>query len=294
MPPSDVISIIIVNFNGLQYTRQCLETIFQYHAQQNIEVIVVDNNSSDKSQSELTRLFPQITLISLPENRGFGAANNIGAQKAKGDLFFFVNNDTLFNNEAIESLGAILSSQHQYGMIGPKLLNGDRSFQRSFGKFPTLKTEFLTKNGAESYPEPSIEEMASSQPIEKDWITGAAIMIKRELFEMIGGFDEHYFMYFEDIDLCKTLNERGYKTYYLSSVTMIHLGGKSYGKKNERVLFEYRRSQLRYYDKHNSILQRIMVRAYILFKFFPKIFLSTEHKNSIKILTLIFSSHNNN
>lgn len=288
MKESFLTSVIIVNYNGFHYSRQCIESLYQYHHSNTYEVIVVDNNSSDGTQTELPKLFPEIKFISLSENIGFGAANNIGAKNATGTNLYFLNNDTLFKSESIETLSAILSSQKSYGIVGPKLLNVDNSFQLSFGDFPSILTEFTVKHKLTDYSIPLQEKMNSNLPAAKDWVTGAAIMIKKEIFDAIGGFDEQYFMYFEDIDLCKTVNAKGYSILYAPSVNMIHFGGKSYKKNNEKILYEYRRSQLWYYDKHNSLIQRMFVRIYLVIKFFPKLFSKVESKNSSKILKLIY------
>ncbi len=280
-------SIIIVNYNGLRYTQQCLESLFLFHAPDTIEVIVVDNNSSDGSQKELPRLFPAIDLIPLPENRGFGAANNIGAKKAKGEYLFFVNNDTIFKEETVDALRRMFFIQSEFGIVGPKLLNEDGTFQRSFGDFPSIRNELAEKRMARNY---SAQETTSEQPLRKDWVTGAAFMVKRGLFETVRGFDDVFFMYFEDIDLCRTLAERGIWSLYVPTVTMIHLGGKSYGAKDRRIALEYRRSQLRYYDKHNSRVQRFMVRSYIIIKYFPRIFEQGGINQVKDLVKMVFSS----
>lgn len=284
-------SVIIVNYNGLHFTRQCIESLYQYHLSNTIEVIVVDNNSSDGSQTELPKLFPQTTFILLQENKGFGPANNIGAKIANGTNLYFLNNDTLFKSESIETLSAILSTQKKYGVVGPKLLNEDNSFQLSFGEYPSIYSEFSAKHNLIDYSLQFKEEMDFELPVEKEWVTGAALMIKKEIFENIGGFDEHYFMYFEDIDLCKSVNALGYTILYVPSVKLIHYGGKSYKRNNDKIVFEYRRSQLRYYDKYNSSFQRMFVRMYIVLKFFPKLFSKTEGKNSLNIVKLTYFIH---
>lgn len=285
------VSIVIVNYNGLRYTRRCIESLFRFHNPDSVEIIVIDNNSSDGSQIELPNLFPSIKFISLSENRGFGAANNAGAKIAKGDILFFVNNDTLFIDESLGKLSKILSSHNDYGIVGPKLLNEDRSFQLSFGKFPTLGNEHEAKRISNDFLLQSKEEVSSNDPIKKDWVTGAALMIKQELFEAVGGFDEQYFMYFEDIDLCRRANAKGYESLYISSIHLIHFGGRSYVSKDEHIVFEYRRSQLRYYDKHNSFVQRFIVRMYIIIKFLPKFIFRTEKTLAINILKLVFSTY---
>ncbi|MFA6468392.1 MAG: glycosyltransferase family 2 protein [Bacteroidota bacterium] len=284
------VSIIIVNFNGLRYTRHCLESFFRYHGAKSIEVIVIDNNSTDGSQQELPRLFPSIQFIPLDKNVGFGGANNIGARHSTGRMLYFINNDTIFINESISELVKILSSHNKYGIVAPQLLNEDRSFQQSFGQFPTIQTEFETKHIAENYSLQLDVDSPISIPIQMDWVSGAALMIKREVFEEIGGFDEQYFMYFEDVDLCRAATKRGFLIYYLPSSTLIHLGGKSYSDRDERITVEYRRSQLRFYDKHNSIVQRILLRGYILLKFRAGLFHPKIHTAARKILAIAFRS----
>ena len=288
---ASVISIVIVNYNGLQYTKKCIESLFRFHISELLEVIVVDNNSSDGSQTELPKLFPSIIFLSLYENRGFGAANNAGAKKAKGEFLFFVNNDTLFLEETITGLKNILLSQTKCGIVSPKSLNEDRTFQLSFGEFPSIRSEFGAMKMAKDSSLQAKEEVVSKRPIKKDWTTGAAIMIKRKLFESVGGFDELFFMYFEDIDLCKAVNKKGYDVFYIPTISLIHFGGKSYEKNNSRILFEYRHSQLRYYDKHNSLFQRITLRVYLILKLLPIMLKKTDRMLSASILKLVFSRH---
>lgn len=282
-------SVIIVNYNGLKYTRQCLESFFQYHSISDCEVIVVDNNSSDGSQDQLPRLFPSIQFIPLPENYGYGRANNIGANSATGDILFFVNNDTIFIREILHEMESIFHAESSIGIAGPKLLNNDRSFQISFGEFPAIQSEHAAKQlsamaAVESYAP------VSDNPLIKDWITGAALAIRREVFEKIKGFDERYFMYFEDIDLCKRVHAIRYRSVVAGSLELIHLGGKSYTKNDQGINYEYRRSQLRYYDKYNSLFQRIAVRVYLFGKFVPKIFIPSERIRALKTLALLFSN----
>jgi GT2 family glycosyltransferase len=287
-----IVSIIIVNYNGLRFTRQCLESLFRYHSTDAVEVIVVDNNSKDGSQTELSEIFPSIKMIKLSENKGFGAANNAGAKRAKGDFLFFVNNDTIFLEETANKLKKILLAKKDWGIISPKLLNEDRTFQLSFGKFPSILNEFRTRKMTYEYSLQSKEDILSEKPVEKDWVTGAALMIKKDLFNSINGFDDQFFMYFEDIDLCRTVKKKGFHSLYIPTIRMVHFGGKSYVKKNNTILYEYRRSQLRYYDKYHSFAQRIMVRLYIILKFLPKVFSRTDNTVALNIIKLVFTTYN--
>ena len=283
------VSVIIVNYNGLHYTQQCLKSFYRFHETTSVEVIVVDNNSSDGSQSILPKEFPEIVFIPLPVNRGFGSANNAGAKKAQGELLFFVNNDTLFIEECISRLERIFWSKNEYGIVGPRLLNEDSSIQRSYGRYPSIKNEYNEKNllnhdGLES-KQAKLSENISIQ----DWVTGAAFLMKHTLFEDIGGFDENYFMYFEDIDLCKTIESKGLFSVYVPEVKIIHLGGRSYGNRDGIVLYEYRRSQLRYYRKHNSFLQSGAIRLYLILKYIPKVFRTSMREVAVKVLRLSIS-----
>lgn len=282
-------SIIIVNYNGGTYTRQCLVSLFQYHSENDIEVIVVDNNSTDGSSAELPKEFPEITFIALPENRGFGPANNIGAGAATGEILFFVNNDTIFTSNILDPLVRLISRDGGIGIAAPKLLNEDGSFQLSFGKYPTIAAERKAKRAGRNPLNDNEMDAFSSEPVRRDWVTGAALIISREIFLNAGGFDERYFMYFEDIDLCKRVSNKGYSIQYYPAVSMIHLGGKSYGSRNDYISYEYRRSQLRYYDKHNSIAQRILVRVFLLAKFLPKLLDKDTHMLAYRVAGLVFN-----
>ncbi len=258
-----MVSIIFVNYNGLQYTKQCLESFVKHHQQEMFDIIVVDNHSTDGSQNILPKLFPFIQFLPLPQNYGFGAANNAGARIAKGDILFFVNNDTIFKEPVVDLLVQYLLDDETVGIVGPQLLNEDGSFQLSFGKFPTIKNEHQTKSYQGNSLSEEFIELSSNSIKKKDWLTGAALMMKKAIFEMIKGFDEKYFMYFEDIDLCKSIHAIGYHCVYVPTIHLIHLGGKSYQRTDSRITIEYRRSQLRYYDKHNSSFQRLFLRVYL-------------------------------
>jgi GT2 family glycosyltransferase len=278
------VSVIIVNFNGAKYTGACLASLFRYHPRETLDVIVVDNHSSDGSVESLTKEFPDVRFIALEENKGFGAANNAGVKHALCERLLFVNNDTLFIEEIITGLGNALNADPKNGMVGPKLLNEDRTFQRSFGPFPTVVTEYRMK---QSSAEPQhIDDLADAATCTVDWLTGAAFMMDKTVFNAVGGFDERFFLYFEDIDLNKKVRNEGYKICYVPSVQLIHLGGRSYGSMNPAIAFEYRRSQLHYYDTHNSAAQSLLLRGYIAVKYLPKLF-SAERNHSVRILSLL-------
>ena len=139
---------------------------------------------------------------------------------------------------------------------------------------------------AQSVPQ-HLHEVAEAAPCTVDWVTGAAFMMDKTVFNAVGGFDERFFLYFEDIDLNKKVRNEGFMNWYVPSVQLIHLGGRSYGSMNPTIAYEYRRSQLHYYDTHNSITQSLLVRGYIAVKYLPKLF-SAERHHIIRILSLLF------
>lgn len=264
------VSIIIINHNGYELTRTCLTSI-QKHSPES-QVILVDNGSSDESAVKIQQEFPGITVIPLKENVGFGKGNNLGASHALHPYLFFLNNDTELLDDAPTSLRAILEADHAVGAIGPRLVNPDSSFQLSFGRDPSLLNEWRVRllqremsRSDSSHPEQLKQRYARN--VEVDWLTGAALMVRRNVFEQLNGFDESYFMYFEDADLCRRIRKEGWKVLYVPSSSIVHVRGGSVGSSAGRIKVEYRKSQLLYYWKHRTIFSRFCLRLYLLLKF---------------------------
>lgn len=256
------VSIIIVNYRGVEYTTQCIRSILSTDVKLPYEVIVVDNHSEDGSVQVLRSQFPDIRVIEAEENRGFGAANNAGANIAEGDFLFFLNNDTKILDDCFTPLINFLREHRDCGIVAPKLIYPDGRFQLSYGRYPSLLNELRTKRLSreeENITPPDI-------PQKKEWVTGAALCLRKELFLSIGGFDETYFMYFEDADLCRRITQAGYTIYYIPTVSIIHFKGMSHTSKKNTIYLEYRRSQLRYYRKHSSFVQLIFLKAYLFTK----------------------------
>jgi GT2 family glycosyltransferase len=259
-----MISIIIVNYNGKEHTRACLQSLRALSRMNEYEIILVDNCSTDGSVEALHREFPEVTIIAQTTNGGFGQANNRGARSAKGEYLFFLNNDTVFIHNIIETLHEFLERHRSVGAVAPMLLNSDGSFQLSFGKYPSLYQEFLTKNSF-SVPKSMSNDLL---PKRVDWVSFAAVMIRTSAFEDIHGFDERYFMYFEDADCCYRLGQKGYTTFYHPGCSLIHISGASWQRGVlTAVDVEYRRSQILYYSIHHSRLESLSLRLYIFMKY---------------------------
>ena len=281
------VSVIILNYNGLAYTVNAVASIHQYCS--GAEIIVVDNGSTDESNKVLRSKFPDIHLIALSENKGFGAGNNRGAEAASGDFFFFVNNDTVLTSDIIRALTEFMEAKKKCGVAAPALRNGDGSFQLSYGKFPSIMNEILAQKKTrtiENVQKDQVEQKKMAKKI--DWVTGAAMMVQRSVFEQIGGFDEHYFMYFEDVDFCKRIALAGYSIDYLPQISLVHFKGKSYNESDAKIPLEYRRSQLRFYDKFKPFPERFAIRIYLFVKFFFRLVFMRKKATSLDIMALLF------
>ncbi|OBQ19853.1 glycosyltransferase family 2 protein [Anabaena sp. AL93] len=287
---SVIISIILVNYNGADVLIDCLNSLEKFIPRDNCEIIVVDNNSQDNSVDILNDKFPNIKLIKLPKNVGFGAGNNAGAKVAKGEFIFLLNTDTIVESNILPHLIELMSENTDVGIIGPKLLFPDGSFQISFSPEISLKGEFAARKlhkNAEDKNNLHIIEKDFQDIKEVDIVVGAAFFIRADLFNLLGGFDEKFFMYFEESDLCQRVRNEGYKILYTPHVSLIHIRGYSVKKISNKMAVEYRRSQIYYYHKHRPMWEILLLRIYLLFKFLSE-YLKTSNPYSVEILKLIF------
>jgi GT2 family glycosyltransferase len=259
-----MISIIIVNYNRKDFTVQCLRSLERIKVSVPIETIVVDNASTDGSVEIIRYEFPHIIVLPQNLNGGFGKANNIGSRAAHGDYLYFLNNDTLFQQDSITPLKEFMDIHMTAGIVAPMLLNSDLTYQHSYGKFPSLINELRTKRDTALFK--NIPKDWSPRRV--DWVSFAAVMIRRSAFEKVYGFDERYFMYFEDADLCFRLHNAGYQSFYCAEYPLIHLGGGSRSHEiTNMIKIEYRRSQLLFYASHRSWFELLTLRFYLLFRF---------------------------
>jgi GT2 family glycosyltransferase len=253
-----VFSVIIVNYNTVNLTRNCLNSLLEYSNLHNLEFIVVDNASSDDSFAVLNKEFgARIKLIKNSINIGFGAANNLGAFEAKGDILLLLNSDTLLKMDIFSVLEKTFVNE-KIGIASPILLlaNGQQQPHAS-GKIPSLKT-LLFERGKISFLNDNL-----------DWVSGAALAIRRSVFEKITGFDESFFMYFEDIDLCKRVKSLGYEVVLCPEAFLTHFGGASLGSGDEVRKKYYYQSQDYFYAKYYGFISRNIVKA---LRFFYRFF----------------------
>ena len=228
------LSIIIVNWNSADYVEKCISTIYDQTTDMEFEIIVVDSGSFDNCQSMLASRFPAVSFIQSEDNIGFGNANNLGFYHSSGDFLLFLNPDTEIIDKAIDVVYSNLSTLPYAGAMGCKLLNSDLSIQTScIQAFPTIMNQVLDSEFLRHlFPRSmlwGVEPLYldTGQPQQVDVVSGAFVMIRRNVFEDVRLFTKDYFMYSEDVDLCYKISRSPYKVYFDCAARVIHHGGGS-------------------------------------------------------------------
>jgi hypothetical protein len=228
------ISVIIVSFNTESVLKKCLEHVGVATESLDSEVIVVDNNSRDGSADMVAIEFPEIRLIRSSENLGFAAANNLAFRVARGRFLVLLNSDAFVSEDGIRLAFDHMQADPGVGAGGARLIGSDGSWQPSVRMFPSILNGILTFTGlAARYPKSRFLGRAdrtwedSGAAVDADWVPGAFTIIRKEALERTGGFDESFFLYYEEVDLCHRLRHMGYRVRYFPDVEVIHLGGES-------------------------------------------------------------------
>jgi len=255
------LSIIIINWKSVAYLRNCLKSVFQQVHEFEYEVIVVDNDSGDHCREILAEEFPSVKCVESKKNLGFSGGNNLGFTYSSGHTLLFLNPDTEIRGNAVGVLYSTLASSPKIGAVGGMLLNTDLSLQTSCVlPFPTILRQLLDIEWLKrKFPESDfwgIRPLLGRQkgPAAVEALSGACLMVRRDVFESIGRFSTDYFMYAEDIDLCYKIHESGLKVVYVNSAHVVHHGGGS--TKNSRQLnfnsVLMRQANLIFLKKHRS------------------------------------------
>lgn len=273
-----MISIIVVSFNTKKYTRDCIESIYD-RIRSDFELIVVDNDSKDGSREMLGRLAKKLgfKVVLLDENIGFGRANNVGAKEALGSWLLFLNSDTIVKNDLIKAIGKTTLKHKDLGALGLRLVGDDGVLQSNGGFAPRWWRVLSWMLFIDDLPvisrwlksiHPKIAMSLLSR--ELDWVTGAALVVRRKEFDRVGGFDPKIFMYCEDMDLCLKVKSLGRKVYYDSRAYVIHYGGKSSSNENalymEAVTLPYVVGK--HYGRLEAVLVDILIRLGALLRLF--------------------------
>lgn len=268
MPEIDV-SIIIVSYNTRELTENCLSSVLGNAGKCRHEVILVDNNSSDGSPEMIASKFPSVRLVRNASNAGFGMANNVGLAQAMGEYVLFLNSDIEALPGSIENLLAFAREHDDAGVVAGKLYwDRQKNLQITCSTFPTplvLLTQYSflrkTKIGQKMVLDAhwlKDWDRSDSRPVQA--VSGACMLIKTEVARRVGGFDERFFMYFEDIDLSKVIADMGYRNYYCHTGEFIHFSGQS-SKKSSGLGKVYKKSMKYYIRKHYGICSLAVFRV---------------------------------
>ncbi len=252
------LSVIILNYNVEYFLYQCLCSVENAISKLEAEIIVVDNNSPDGSCEMVREYFPTVKLIASAENTGFPKGNNIGVDVAKGEYICILNPDTIVGEHIFEEFLTFLESNDKIGIIGPKLIDGTGKFlPESKRGIPTpyvamTKILGLYKIAPKYFSEYYATHLNHNQQGEVSILVGAFMMMKREIYLEVGGFDENCFMYSDDIDLSYMVLKKGYKNYYLPNWPVIHYKGESTVRDGQYVK-RFNDAMNFFYKKHFSI-----------------------------------------
>lgn len=238
MKKSISVSIIIVQYHVRDELFDCIQSIIDSKPKATYEIIVVDNDEVKTLKKDLLKKFPKVKYIPN-ENKGYGQGNNVGAKHAKGDYLFFLNPDTIVFKNTVDELVNFIKKNKKVGLVAPFLLHEDKKpFEQGTKKLTPLRAIFALSIINKFFPN---NQIAKNYFIQWDTIEtkevavvpGTALMIKKELFTSLEGFDEHFFLYFEEFDLCKRIQAKGYKLFIEPKAKIIHLWERSTKKRND-------------------------------------------------------------
>lgn len=253
------IAVCIVNYNTRDLLHDCLVSVLR---EEPSEVIVVDNASMDGSAEMVADRFPAVRLIPLRKNVGYGAAANRSISTSGADHVLLLNSDTRLQPGALQALGDYLDAHSGAAMIGPKIVGVNGRLQTSSFRFPTPVHIFLYLSDLQALirhipvlRNHSLQARPDAPAAAVPWVLGAALAFRRCVFESIGGFDESFFMYFEEVDLCYRLSRQGWQIHFAPVTEVIHVGGASTEQFRTEMNAYYFASLARFYRKHYSPLR---------------------------------------
>jgi GT2 family glycosyltransferase len=253
------VTVIIVNWNLKEHLEECLQSLRSYGVSLAIETIVVDNASTDGSAEMVETRFSEVLLIENSDNVGFSRANNQAMEVASGRYIFLLNNDTLLFEGSLQILIDYMDDNPGVGLCGPRVVNEDGSMQiRSKGRYPSIATAlghfFLPSSRQHRGQQPLgfYEHQDINKARSMDWVSGCALLVRREAIEAVGMLDADVFMYCEDVDWCYRMNRAGWQVSYVPSSVVLHYGGKSMKKQKGKAVGAHKDGLIAFYGKYHS------------------------------------------
>jgi N-acetylglucosaminyl-diphospho-decaprenol L-rhamnosyltransferase len=267
------LSIIIVSWNVADLLAACLDSIRQTPLNIAYEIIVVDSASSDHTVSMLRERFPQVKLLPQGENVGFTRGNNIGLQAASGRYVMLLNPDTEVVGDALGKMVAYMDENPEAGILGPHTLNSDGTTQSTRRRFPTVATGFFESTWLQPYAPKGmmdryyVADAPDDGIYDVDWAQGSALLARRALYEQIGGLDEGYVMFSEELDWCRRAKDAGRRVVYFGGAQIVHHGGKSTEQATANKHIYFQESKLRYFRKYHGAMAAQALRIFLLLNY---------------------------
>jgi len=260
MPSKPDLSIVIVTWNSEDWIKRCLTSVFAHTSEVSFEVIVVDNDSQDTTLQIALNHFEGIKIIENQDNKGFASAVNQGLGVASGRFLCLLNPDTELIDRTLEQLVAFLKKYPTVGIVGPHLVNEDKTTQPSVRRFPRLSDQLLIVlklhhlfEDAKSLFRYFYKDFNYRQTQSVDQVMGACLMIRREVIEQIGTFDEHFFLWFEEVEYCHRLKTKtDFEVYYDPEAHLLHYGGDSFDKVRSGKKQRWYLKSIRYYFRRTG------------------------------------------
>ncbi len=291
------VSVLIVSYNVKEYVAHAIDSLMQSSID-NLEIIVVDNHSFDGTVDHIKKSYPNVNVIPNKENVGFGKAVNQAANVANGDYFLILNPDTVVQENTIDILLKYLEQNDKVGMVGPKILNSDGTLQAACKRsFPTLKVAVPKLLGLDKlFPKSkwagkyNLSYLDPDQVSPVDAISGSCMFIRKELFQELNGFDEHFFMFGEDLDICFRIWQSGNEVHYVPKTQIVHYQGESVKSAPFDSINAFYNAMILFADKHFSTSQGFLTKWAIRFGISIRKFMTVIGELRSQILSVFFDA----
>lgn len=264
------LSIIIVSWNVAPLLLTCLSSIRAHAADLNHEIIVVDSASTDDTVAQVRTAYSDVTLLPQTDNVGFSRGNNIGLAAARGRYLLLLNPDTEIIGAALQQMVAYLDAHPTVGIVGPHTRNSDGTHQSTRRRFPSLAVALFESTWVQPLaPRRLLDHYVVADAdddavVSVDWVQGSALLARREVYEQIGGLDEGFIMYSEEMDWCRRAKEAGWGVVYLGTARIVHHGGKSSEQVVARRHIHFQTSKIRYFRKYHGAVAAGVLRGFLL------------------------------
>jgi len=280
-----MVTVVIVSYNTREILSNCLDALFSNSMSKEMEVFVVDNDSRDQSAAMVSERYPQVHLIANRQNLGFAAANNQAFRQASGEYIVLLNPDAYVGPSSIPNAVRFMESHPECGLCGGKIISPEGRLEPSARRFPSPLTKLLTLSGLRAkFPSSrwlnwhEFGDFAHDRPMEVDWVPGTFTIVRKAMLDSIGPFDERFFIYYEETDLCLRAKKAGWKVFFIPDAEVMHIGGassktrkdKTYDSAASQVLSFRMRSEWLYYRKNHGLVTMLSSAGIELLWFFMR------------------------